>query len=134
VDTRFADAWARLPDYLGNHVLVSVTALVLGLALSFPLALASLRRPRMRALLLAATSIVQTVPGLALLALFYPLLLGMAALVSVLQLAVIYIPSVAAFFSVTPLSLPDLLIALGSGVLVMTVIEVVKIVEHARKS
>ncbi len=63
---------ARLPDYLGNHVLVSVTALALGLALSFPLALASLRRPRLRALLLAATSIVQTVPGLALLALFYP--------------------------------------------------------------
>ena len=80
MDSRFADAWARLPDYLGNHVLVSVTALVLGLALSFPLALASLRRPRMRALLLAATSIVQTVPGLALLALFYPVLLGAAAL------------------------------------------------------
>ena len=75
-----ADALARLPDYLGSHVLVSVTALALGLGLSFPLALASLRRPALRALLLAATSIVQTVPGLALLALFYPLLLGAAAL------------------------------------------------------
>ena len=75
-----AEALARLPDYLGSHVLVSVTALVLGLAVSFPLALASLRRPALRALLLAATSIVQTVPGLALLALFYPLLLGAAAL------------------------------------------------------
>jgi osmoprotectant transport system permease protein len=80
VDPRFADAWARLPDYLGSHVLVSVTALALGLGSSFPLALASLHRPRMRALLLAATSIVQTVPGLALLALFYPVLLGAAAL------------------------------------------------------
>jgi osmoprotectant transport system permease protein len=79
VDGRFADALARLPDYLGSHVLVSVTALVLGLALSFPLALAALSRPGLRALLLAATSIVQTVPGLALLALFYPLLLGLAA-------------------------------------------------------
>jgi osmoprotectant transport system permease protein len=76
---RFADALARLPDYLGSHVLVSVTALALGLALSFPLALAALRRPGLRALLLAATSVVQTVPGLALLALFYPLLLGAAA-------------------------------------------------------
>jgi osmoprotectant transport system permease protein len=75
-----ADALARLPDYLGSHVLVSVTALALGLAASFPLALASLRRPTLRALLLAATSIVQTIPGLALLALFYPLLLGAAAL------------------------------------------------------
>lgn len=80
MDGRFGDALARLPDYFGNHVLVSVTALCLGLAISLPLALASLRRPLPRALLLGATSIVQTVPGLALLALFYPLLLGTAAL------------------------------------------------------
>ena len=79
-DARIADALARLPDYFGNHVLVSVTALALGLAVSLPLALLSLRRPHLRALLLAATSIVQTIPGLALLALFYPLLLGAAAL------------------------------------------------------
>ena len=80
MDARIADALARLPDYFGNHVLVSVTALVLGLAISLPLALASLRRPGLRAALLAATSIVQTIPGLALLALFYPALLGAAAL------------------------------------------------------
>ena len=80
MDARFADALARLPDYFGNHVLVSLTALVLGLAVSLPLAIASLRRPVLRAALLAATSIVQTIPGLALLALFYPLLLGAAAL------------------------------------------------------
>jgi osmoprotectant transport system permease protein len=80
VHAQLAEALARLPEYLGSHVLVSVTALALGLALSFPLALASLGRPVLRALLLAATSIVQTVPGLALLALFYPLLLGAAAL------------------------------------------------------
>jgi osmoprotectant transport system permease protein len=79
VDGRLADALGRLPDYLGNHVLVSVTALALGLALSFPLALAALNRPLLRALLLATTSVVQTVPGLALLALFYPVLLAAAA-------------------------------------------------------
>ena len=79
-DARIADALARLPDYFSNHVLVSVTALALGLAVSLPLALISLRRPTLRAVLLAATSIVQTIPGLALLALFYPLLLGLAAL------------------------------------------------------
>jgi len=80
VDARIGDALARLPDYFGNHVLVSVTALLLGLAISLPLAIASLRRPALRAGVLAATSIVQTIPGLALLALFYPLLLGAAAL------------------------------------------------------
>ena len=39
-----------------------------------------LRRPALRATALAITSIVQTIPGLALLALFYPLLLALAAL------------------------------------------------------
>ena len=33
MDARIADALARLPDYFGNHVLVSVTALLLGLAM-----------------------------------------------------------------------------------------------------
>ena len=37
-DARFADALARLPDYLGNHVLVSITALALGLGVSLPIA------------------------------------------------------------------------------------------------
>ncbi len=56
-----------------------------------------------------------------------PLLLGMAALVTLLQLAVIYISPVAAFFSLTPLSLPDLLIALGAGVLVLAALEGAKL-------
>jgi osmoprotectant transport system substrate-binding protein/osmoprotectant transport system permease protein len=79
-DPRVADAFARLPDYLGGHVLVSITALALGLLVSVPLALISARRPKLRGSLLALTSIVQTIPGLALLALFYPALLALAAL------------------------------------------------------
>jgi len=79
-DSRLADAWARLPDYLGSHVLVSLTALVIGLGISLPVAIASRRRPLLRGTLLAVASIVQTIPGLALLALFYPLLLALAAL------------------------------------------------------
>lgn len=80
IDPRFAEAWDRLPDYLGAHVLVSVTALALGLAVSLPLAVFCARRPALRATALAVTSVVQTIPGLALLALFYPLLLALAAL------------------------------------------------------
>ncbi|HLL27040.1 MAG TPA: ABC transporter permease/substrate-binding protein [Xanthobacteraceae bacterium] len=80
LDPRIDDALARLPDYLGNHVLVSVSALLLGLAVSLPLAILSIRRPVLRNALLAFSSIVQTIPGLALLALFYPLLLGLSAL------------------------------------------------------
>jgi osmoprotectant transport system permease protein len=80
IDSRLVDAWARLPDYLGGHVLVSVAALAIGLGISLPLSVLSLRRPGLRGALLALASVVQTVPGLALLALFYPLLLALAAL------------------------------------------------------
>jgi osmoprotectant transport system permease protein len=79
-DPRWHEAWGHLPDYLGSHVRVSVAALALGLLVSLPLALACRNRPVMRALLLGLASIVQTVPGLALLALFYPLLLAAASL------------------------------------------------------
>lgn len=79
-DPRWSEALSRLPDYLGSHVRVSMTALALGLAISLPLALLAYRRPVLRGFLLGITSIVQTVPGLALLALFYPLLLALSAL------------------------------------------------------
>ncbi|MBI1203798.1 MAG: ABC transporter permease subunit [Rhodopseudomonas sp.] len=78
-DPRLFDAWARLPDYLGSHVLVSLTALALGLGVSLPLAIVSMRRPLLRGALLGAASVIQTIPGIALLALFYPLLLALAA-------------------------------------------------------
>lgn len=79
-DPRWSDALTRLPDYLGNHVRVSLTALALGLVISFPLALIVRRRPVLRDIALGIASIVQTVPGLALLALFYPLLLALTGL------------------------------------------------------
>ena len=41
LDARLADAWSRLPDYLGNHVLVSLTALAIGLGISLPIALSN---------------------------------------------------------------------------------------------
>ena len=79
-DPRWSEALAHLPDYLGNHVRVSVTALALGLCVSLPLAVAARNRPVLRGALLGLASVVQTVPGLALLALFYPLLLALASL------------------------------------------------------
>jgi osmoprotectant transport system substrate-binding protein/osmoprotectant transport system permease protein len=80
MNEQFGEALARLPAYLGGHVAVSVTALLLGLAISVPLALLATRRPALRGALLGFASIIQTIPSLALLALFYPLLLGIAAL------------------------------------------------------
>ncbi|OAF04944.1 ABC transporter permease [Bradyrhizobium centrolobii] len=78
-DPRWGEALAHLPDYLGNHVRVSLAALALGLVVSLPLAILTRNRPAPRGVLLALASIVQTVPGLALLALFYPLLLAAAS-------------------------------------------------------
>jgi osmoprotectant transport system permease protein len=78
-DPRISEAASHLADYLGNHVRVSVTALALGLIVSFPLAILARNRPVLRGTLLGLASVVQTVPGLALLALFYPLLLALAS-------------------------------------------------------
>ncbi|HRJ76236.1 MAG TPA: cation-translocating P-type ATPase C-terminal domain-containing protein, partial [Anaerolineales bacterium] len=55
-----------------------------------------------------------------------PLLAGMAGLVTVLQLAVIYIPALANFFEVVPLSLSDLAIAISMGLVVFVVLELGK--------
>jgi Ca2+-transporting ATPase len=55
-----------------------------------------------------------------------PLLFWMMLVVTALQLAVIYIPPVAEFFSVKPLGVVDLLIAIGAGFIVLVVIEIEK--------
>jgi osmoprotectant transport system permease protein len=70
----FNAGFADLPDYLGQHVLLSLSAMLLGLAISLPLAVAASRMAWLRGPALAIASIVQTIPGLALLALFYPVL------------------------------------------------------------
>lgn len=75
-----AQAFALLPEYLAWHVLLSASALVLGLSISLPLAIGAARSPRLRWPVLALASLVQTIPSLALLALFYPLLLAVSAL------------------------------------------------------
>ncbi|MBI5932573.1 MAG: cation-translocating P-type ATPase [Chloroflexi bacterium] len=55
-----------------------------------------------------------------------PLLVAMALTVVVLQLVVLYIPFLSNFFNVVPLSLCDLSIAAGSGVVVFGVMEMAK--------
>ena len=80
LDPRIAEALALLPDYLGQHVILSISAVALGIALGLPLAVLSLRSARLRFILLATVGLIQTIPSLALLALFYPLLLGLSLL------------------------------------------------------
>jgi osmoprotectant transport system permease protein len=80
MDERWASAWRLLPGYLSQHVLVSVCALILGFAVSLPLAVVASRSAAVRWPSLFLASLIQTIPSLALLALFYPLLLAVSAL------------------------------------------------------
>jgi osmoprotectant transport system permease protein len=80
MSAQWSAAWALLPDYLGQHVILSATALLLGVIISVPLTIFAVRCPRIRWVILALASVIQTIPSLALLALFYPLLLALSAL------------------------------------------------------
>jgi osmoprotectant transport system permease protein len=77
---RIDAAYKLLPGYLSQHVVLSACALGLGLLIGLPLAVLALRRPWLRWPVLAFASLVQTIPSLALLALFYPILLALSAL------------------------------------------------------
>ena len=92
----FLEAMQRVPDLLAAHLLLAASALVLGLAISLPLAIWSARRPLVARAGLGFASLVQTIPSLALLALFYPLLLSLSALVGGGIPALGFLPSVLA--------------------------------------
>ena len=76
-----ADAFARVPPLLAQHVLLAGSALLLGILIAVPLGIVSARRPGVARVALGLASLVQTIPSLALLALFYPLLLALSSLV-----------------------------------------------------
>ncbi|MDE2361428.1 MAG: ABC transporter permease/substrate-binding protein [Hyphomicrobiales bacterium] len=80
MNAQFAAALAVLPEYLGAHVLLSLAAIALGAAASLPLGVLAARNGRLRGPVLAFASLAQTIPALALVALFYPLLLALSGL------------------------------------------------------
>ncbi len=96
MDSPFFAAMARVPDLLAAHVLLAAASLVLGLVISVPLAIWSARRPLVARAALGFASLVQTIPSLALLALFYPLLLSLSALVGGRIPALGFLPSLLA--------------------------------------
>ncbi|MBI0475334.1 ABC transporter permease subunit [Sphingomonas sp. MA1305] len=75
----FRDALAQVPPLLASHVLLAGAALLAALAIGLPLAVVAARRPAVGRVVLGAASLIQTIPGLALLALFYPILLWLSA-------------------------------------------------------
>jgi osmoprotectant transport system permease protein len=76
VSDQLVECFRDLPDYLGWHMLLSVSALAVGLAFSVPLGIAVSRSPRVAELTQGVAGVIQTVPSLALLVLMVPLLGG----------------------------------------------------------
>jgi osmoprotectant transport system permease protein len=77
-----ATIWDILPglgDKLAAHVVLSASAIGLAMVVALPLAVWASRSPLVSRLALSLASLVQTIPALALLALFFPLLLSLRA-------------------------------------------------------
>jgi osmoprotectant transport system permease protein len=102
--------FARVPELLAQHLLLALAALLLGLVVALPLAVLSARNRTVARVALGFASLVQTIPSLALLALFYPVLLSLSTLVGGGIPALGFLPSLLA------LSLYALLPILRNGV------------------
>ncbi|MEW5975028.1 MAG: glycine betaine ABC transporter substrate-binding protein [Acidobacteriota bacterium] len=74
MSSRVLQELALLPDTLASHLLLSLSALVAGVLVCFPLAVFVTRVKALQWPTLTFASVVQTIPGLALLALMVPLL------------------------------------------------------------
>lgn len=80
---------ALLPDYLGHHLALTMIALIIGVSICVPLGALITRVRSLQWPTLTAAGILQTIPGLALLALMVPLL-GMIGFVPALIALTLY--------------------------------------------
>jgi osmoprotectant transport system permease protein len=86
MSANFLERLNELPENLANHLMITVVALAVGVAVTVPVAVWLTRVRRLRYPVLTAAGVVQTIPSLALLALMVPLIdrtnglgLGLAA-------------------------------------------------------
>jgi osmoprotectant transport system permease protein len=105
-----AEALAELPALVRAHLLLSGSAVAIGVLVGLPLAIIGARRRAVRTPLLAFAGLVQTIPALALLALFYPALLILG------QATGLAIPALGFLPALIALSLYALLPILRNGV------------------
>lgn len=73
---KIAQHFDDLPYLLGGHLLLSISAVLVGVLVSVPLGAYATRNARLKNGLLTVAQLIQTIPGLALLALMVPLLGG----------------------------------------------------------
>lgn len=105
-----AEALAELPVLVRAHLLLSGSAVAIGVAVGLPLAILGARRRAVRTPLLAFAGLIQTIPALALLALFYPALLILG------QATGLAIPALGFLPALIALSLYALLPILRNGI------------------
>ena len=96
---------ATLGHPLAAHVVLAASALALGLAIALPLIVWTRAYPAARRVTLVVASLIQTIPALALLALFYPILLSLSAVVGGGIPALGFLPSLLALalYAVLPI-------------------------------
>jgi len=110
VSPALSEALAELPVLIRAHLLLSGSAVAIGVLVGLPLAIIGARRATVRTPLLAFAGLVQTIPALALLALFYPALLVLGRATGLAIPALGFLPALIA------LSLYALLPILRNGV------------------
>ena len=98
---------AELPRVLAAHIELTLLALALGLLISLPLGILASRRPGWGRFVLGVASVLQTIPGLALLALMVPALAVLASVTEGLGLGAL--PSIGFLPAVLALSLYSVL-------------------------
>ncbi|MCY4269341.1 MAG: ABC transporter permease/substrate-binding protein [Gammaproteobacteria bacterium] len=79
-----------LPEYLEGHLLLTLTALGLGIAVSVPLGILANQRPALKPPLLVFVSVLQTIPSVAILALTVAALGGRIGLLPALVALLLY--------------------------------------------
>lgn len=92
----FMESFERVPELMTEHIRLSFSALALGLLIALPLAIWAARSKRVAQIALGFASLVQTIPALALLALFYPLLLALSNIMGDIISPLGFLPSLLA--------------------------------------
>jgi osmoprotectant transport system permease protein len=76
VSNNLREQFLFLPEYLRGHLILTVAAMLMGVAISVPLGVLATRVPKLKRPVLAVVSVIQTIPSLAILALILALLGG----------------------------------------------------------
>ena len=76
MSANFYERLAELPGFLGGHLVLSLSALLIGILISLPLGVYASRSEKLGGAIVNVAALIQTIPSMALLALMVPILGG----------------------------------------------------------